>query len=343
MDNRVPKNRLKQAEWLSLRDFPFGLAPLATVAPRHPQPTAARQPDIQHLSYQPQGLYPLDLEIFRVSDLRKRVGGEALASTYRYAFPTLIFVTEGTCIHLVDFEYVRCGPGSVLVLRPGTTHSFGDAQDWDGWMVLFRPEFLWAAPPAVHAQAPVDGLEGLDGLPPQWALDGSTAQVVAHTIAQMHHDTQTSAASLQAPALLRYQLYALLTRLRMAHEQQSAQRAAPGRALQRFKAFELLVEKHFATWHQLPRYAQQLGCSEKSLVRASVDAAGVTPKAFISARVVLEAKRLLAHTVWPVARVAESLGYNDLANFAKFFKREAGCTPTEFRNRQTTHHTRPAE
>ena len=304
------------------------------MTPRHHKPAAARHPDIQHLSYQPEGLYPLDLEIFRVSDLRQRVGGEALASTYRYAFPTLIFVTQGTCLHLVDFEHVRCGPGSVLVLRPGKAHSFGDTQDWDGWMVLFRPEFLWAAAPAAQAQTPIDGL---DGLPTAWALGSDSAPVIAHAIAQMHQDTQTHAASLHAHALLRYQLYALLTRLRMAHEQQSAQPAPPGRALQRFKAFELLVEKHFATWHQLPRYAQQLGCSEKSLVRASLEAAGVTPKAFISARIVLEAKRLLAHTTWPVARVAEGLGYSDLANFAKFFKREAGCTPTEFRSRQTAH------
>jgi AraC-like DNA-binding protein len=198
-------------------------------------------------------------------------------------------------------------------------------------MVLFRPEFLWAAAPAAQAPTPIDGL---DGLPTAWVLGSDSAPVIAHAIAQMHQDTQTHAASLHAHALLRYQLYALLTRLRMAHEQQSAQPAPPGRALQRFKAFELLVEKHFAAWHQLPRYAQQLGCSEKSLVRASLEAAGVTPKAFISVRIVLEARRLLAHTTWPVARIAESLGYSDLANFAKFFKREAGCTPTEFRSRQ---------
>lgn len=166
---------------------------------------------------------------------------------------------------------------------------------------------------------------------------------ITHAVAQMHQDTQAHAASLHAHALLRYQLYALLTRLRMAHEQKSAQSVPPGRALQRFKAFELLVEKHFATWHQLPRYAQQLGCSEKSLVRASLEAAGVTPKVFISARIVLEAKRLLAHTTWPVARIAESLGYSDLANFAKFFKREAGCTPTEFRSRQTANQQGMAE
>lgn len=300
---------------------------------QRPQKSAgARQPGIQRLSYQPEGLYPLDLEIFKVSDLRQRVGGQALRLTRRYAFPTLIFVTEGACIHLVDFEYVHCGLGSVLVLHPGKAHSFGDAQDWDGWMVLFRPEFLWATAPAAQDQALIDGL---DGLPTGWELDSDSAPVFAQAIAQMHQDTQTHAASLHAHALLRYQLYALLTRLRMAHEQQSAQRAPPGGALQRFKAFESLVEKNFAAWHQLPKYAQQLGCSEKSLVRATLEAAGVTPKAFISARVVLEAKRLLAHTAWPVACIAESLGYNDLANFAKFFKREARCTPTEFRSRQT--------
>ena len=110
-----------------------------------------------------------------------------------------------------------------------------------------------------------------------------------------------------------------------------------------FAAETPLVEKHFAAWHQLPRYAQQLGCSEKSLVRASLEAAGVTPKAFISARIVLEAKRLLAHTTWPVARIAQSLGYSDLANFAKFFKREAGCTPTEFRSRQAANQQGMAE
>lgn len=301
-----------------------------------------RHPDIQNLNYEPQGLYALDLEIFRVSDLRQRVGGQALGATYRYAFPTLVFVTHGTCVNLVDFEYVRCSPGAVLVLHPGKAHSFGEAEDWDGWMVLFRPEFLWAGV-ATQDPALANGLDGLDGWPTRWDLDSDSARVITQTIAQMHQDTQTSAASLHAHALLRYQLYALLTRLRMAHEQQSAQRTPPTRRLQRFKAFEALVEKHFATWRQLPKYVQQLGCSEKSLVRASLDAVGVPPKAFISARVALEAKRLLAHTTWPVARIAESLGYNDVANFAKFFKREAGCTPTEFRNRQTANQTGRAE
>jgi AraC-like DNA-binding protein len=48
----------------------------------------------------------------------------------------------------------------------------------------------------------------------------------------------------------------------------------------------------------------------------------------------LEAKRLLAYTTLPIALIGDRLGFDDPTNFVKFFKREAGCTPGEFRRRQ---------
>ena len=57
-------------------------------------------------------------------------------------------------------------------------------------------------------------------------------------------------------------------------------------------------------------------------------------KAFIASRISLEAKRLLVHTDLSVTLIAESLGFEEATNFIKFFKREAGCTPAEFRREQ---------
>ena len=91
------------------------------------------------------------------------------------------------------------------------------------------------------------------------------------------------------------------------------------------------MEKHFAKWHQVADYAQQLGCLEKSLTRAAMAAVGMSAKAFISSRINLEAKRLLVHTGLPVAVIAENLGFDEATNFIKFFKREVGFTPAEFR------------
>ena len=57
----------------------------------------------------------------------------------------------------------------------------------------------------------------------------------------------------------------------------------------------------------------------------------MTAKAFIAARIALEAKRLLVHTNYSVATIADKLGFDEPTNFSKFFRREARCTPAEFR------------
>lgn len=127
--------------------------------------------------------------------------------------------------------------------------------------------------------------------------------------------------------------YALLTWLSIAHVKQAAMSPRHAGASLRFDRFRELVEQHFAEWSRLSDYAERLGCTEKSLTRASLSAVGMTAKTVISKRVNLEAKRLLAHTELPIGVVAGRLGFEDAAHFSKFFKREANCTPMQFRTR----------
>ena len=135
-------------------------------------------------------------------------------------------------------------------------------------------------------------------------------------------------------ALLRHQLHTLLTRLSILQGRQQAQEPLVSPASQRFRRFQQLVDERFAEWHQVADYASQLGYTEKSLARAVAAAIGMTAKAFIAARINLEAKRLLVHTDMPVVAIAEKLGFDEATNFSKFFKREVACTPAEFRRRQ---------
>lgn len=103
--------------------------------------------------------------------------------------------------------------------------------------------------------------------------------------------------------------------------------------LNRFKRFEQLVDQQFAQSHQVAEYARQLGYTEKSLTRATLSVMDMTAKSFITTRINLEAKRLLAHTDLPINAIAVKLGFEEATNFVKFFKREVRCTPTEFRRR----------
>lgn len=287
--------------------------------------------DIQRLGYRPRAPYQLDLEVFTVADLKHRGSKEKVRTTHRYEFHTLVCVTQGVCTQVVDFKSISCKPGSLLVLRPGQAHNYGHDEDWDGWNVLFRPEFVLPVSTTHRAsKLAVD----LERLPEHVILSSHELRRVTGSIQQMREDTLIDAPPEDVHALLRHQLYALLTRLSILQGQQQAEGPLISPASQRFKRFQQLVNERFAQWHQVADYANQLGYTEKSLARAVTAATGITAKAFIAARVNLEAKRLLAHTDLTIATIAEKLGFEEATNFSKFFKREAGCTPAEFRQRQ---------
>jgi AraC-like DNA-binding protein len=292
---------------------------------------AKRGEDIHPLNYRPRAPYLLDLEVFSVADLRLRGSKEKVQATHRYEFHALVCVTQGTCTQMVDFLPVSCVPGSLLVLRPGQAHNYGSDENWDGWNVLFRPEFVL---PVSTLPRDLRLAVDMDRLPEHIVLGGDQLQAVMDSIQQMREDTQFDAPLDDVHALLRHQLHALLMRLAILQSRQRAHEPVISPALQCFKRFQQLVEENYARWHQVAEYASQLSYTEKSLARAVEAAMGMTAKAFIAARINLEAKRLLVHTDLSIASIADKLGFEEATNFSKFFKRETGCTPAEFRQRQ---------
>lgn len=280
------------------------------------------------LEYRPSGRR-LDVEIFRFSDLRRRIPAAQLLVTQRHTFHTLVCVTDGAPIQMVDFEPVACTAGTILVLRPGQVHSFGQYEDWDGWMVLFRSEFLPSTAGNVTELTPAFCL---DRLPAHLSLSGSDFAAVENAAAGMAQDFGGGVAPELLHPLLRHQVSALLLRLTIFHHQ-SAPETVHSRNLERFTRFRALLDQNYSAWHQVSAYAQALGCTEKSLGRAALEVAGRGAKEVITGRIVLEAKRLLAHTDRPVNLIAEGLGFPEPTNFSKFFRRETGTAPGDFRRR----------
>ncbi|GKW01376.1 AraC family transcriptional regulator [Pectobacterium carotovorum subsp. carotovorum] len=309
--------------------------------------SAMAQPIVERLTYSPGSPYPYDLEVFRLSDLKRRSTVQAMRRTYCYEFYMLICVTEGQCTHFVDFEPVECIAGTLLTLRPGQAHNFGSEEGWDGWIVLLRPEFLLSAEAEI---APV-----LDRLPGSICLDPAELKRAMQDIQCIHDDTRlglpkrpeeqsgteagdvsASCLSVEVHVLLRYRFYALLTWLTVLHGQRQEPASQQSGMLLRFRQFQELVDEHFSQWSQVGDYASYLGCTEKSLTRATLAAQGISAKAYLSKRIVLEAKRLLTHTDLPIGALSGRLGFGEVDRFCKFFKRETSFTPKDFRKRATT-------
>jgi AraC family transcriptional regulator, transcriptional activator of pobA len=95
--------------------------------------------------------------------------------------------------------------------------------------------------------------------------------------------------------------------------------------------FNDLLEADFKTQKQVAYYANKIIITEKRLNQATTNIIGKTPKEIIDARVLLEAKRILAHTNESIKEIAYQLGFEEPTNFIKYFKKHTAFTPTEFR------------
>lgn len=168
--------------------------------------------------------------------------------------------------------------------------------DWDGWLVLFRPEFLFL--PQLEGSTDDPHLVRiLAGPPEHLTLNKHELRLALSIVAQMHEDSTTDAFATEVRALLRHQLCTLLVRIGIVRRRQVDECLTLQSELQRFRSFHQLVEQSFAKWHQVTQYARSLGCTEQTLTRATTGAAGITAKAFIASRISLEAKRLQAYLV----------------------------------------------
>jgi AraC-like DNA-binding protein len=295
-------------------------------------PSPARAP-VKPVAYAPPAGYRHDVEIYPLAELRRRAERHDALGIERVDFHCLIHVSAGRYRQMVDFETFDCAPGSVLTIQPGQVHRFGKLSGWSGWLLVYRAEAVRGG----GANLPPRELEvirELEGLPTQLATAGAARRALTRAFEQIAADARLDAPAPLVNALLKSELEALLARLRLAQPHAAVGRMLDPALSRRYQRYKAAVEREYRRWHGVARYASQLGCSEKTLNRATRAVVDMSAKALLVGRIVLEAKRLLAHSAAPVAAIAADLGFEEATNFVKFFRRETGLTPGLFRARQ---------
>lgn len=97
------------------------------------------------------------------------------------------------------------------------------------------------------------------------------------------------------------------------------------------RRFNILVEKNYKKYRQVSDYANMLNKAPKTLSNIFSSTKHKSPLKIIHNRVLLEAKRNLLFSDKMLKEIAYDLGYESQANFTRFFKKETGVSPTEFR------------
>jgi AraC family transcriptional activator of pobA len=99
------------------------------------------------------------------------------------------------------------------------------------------------------------------------------------------------------------------------------------------EALRRLVEEHFRNERRIAFYAEKLAMTPDRLNDHVKRATGVTAGHLIRQRVLTEAKRQLVFTTQLINEIAYDLAFSDPSHFARFFRKQTGTTPQEFRER----------
>jgi len=262
---------------------------------------------IRQLIYQPLDGSATAVEVMSFERLRSLDAGD----TQRADFHVLAVIDAGHGSVSIDFASYPLTNRSAVWIAPGAVHRWDDVAHVTGHLVLFIP-----TAPVTHATRE---LVAAPDLVARWTIPDDGWHLV--TAAMAHLRLEEAAArtgrTTELPEIL---LSALIARLRPPHAQARSENST-------FRLFRSSVDAHFRDHHDAGHYSKALGYAPRTLSRAVQQATGRTAKAYITDRIVLEAKRLLAHDRFTATRCATELGFLDASSFSVFFRNATGQRP----------------
>lgn len=239
----------------------------------------------------------------------------------------LFLVIEGSGRARLDSEWLKVTAPCLLLIPERAVHEFKWNELSDGYVLSIRSNLVTALGRRIESARMA--------LTDATILDVSTTmRFITELFAAIHEESQGQRRykDLSLDALVRV-LVIWLAR-NVVSESGTTQKA--GRAGRHHTRFTKLVDDHHKTQWSVADYADAIGITASHLNAVCKQVSGRSALESIHERLILAARRELAYTDRNIAGVAHHLGFTDPSYFARFFKRETGLTPAEYRKRSGT-------
>lgn len=240
---------------------------------------------------------------------------------HRHNFYELMVVETGQGTHEIDFIDYAVEAGQFFVLHPNQVHRLQRADLPAGRVLIFDETFL--APEL--RQSIFEHFYTSPNLTPN--SNDYSAIIASFTAIQ----TELARPD-QSIALLTSLLQTLFLQLLRTRQHPSARFAGQSNFdYDLFVRFRSRLDQASLPTEEVATYADALAVTERKLNEVSRRFAGKTARQLLNEQVVLEAKRLLAFSPDEVKTIAFTLGFTDPFYFSRFFKRQTGVSPEQFR------------
>ncbi|MEO6721946.1 MAG: helix-turn-helix domain-containing protein [Ferruginibacter sp.] len=240
--------------------------------------------------------------------------------THRKPYYFFLFMLDGITHQSVDLEQFKITNNELLFILPHQIHQLSAAHQGTNYFKLGFDEHC------------------LSLLPKQYAflvnpLNNQKIRFTSSAAARLTSIFESLRNLLQSmdtdPELILAHLNSLLTEINAAYF--ATDKKPADDKLSTYIRFKLLVESNLTDHTTVNELAEKLAVNTNSLYSMVKYYSGLSPKAFITKRLILEAKRRLYYgESASIKELAYDLGYNDPEYFSRLFKKLTGKAPGTF-------------
>jgi len=250
---------------------------------------------------------------------------------FRSDFLTVLLIVKGELTFSLNLEEYTAKQNSLVIVAPNAIKKVAVvSKDNIVSGVNFTIEFLTAIGMLKNAVELLDYFSSQ--FSPHWKLDKKDAASFQLLIKQLNNKVSLLNEHEYGKELLYHTFYIFLYEVYGL----SKKYAVPihhhvTRKENLVKNFTQLVQKQFRSQRNVNTYAEQLNITPKYLTETVKEITGKTAGEIIDDFVILEAKLLLNDPALSIAEIADELHFSDQSFFGKYFKRQTGLSPKEYR------------
>ncbi|WP_252729937.1 helix-turn-helix domain-containing protein [Zobellia uliginosa] len=268
-----------------------------------------------------------DIEFLSLAEMFSRIKKDPNHNPkqpHRISFFALLIITEGEGEHQVDLTHYSVRKGCVIKIAKGQVHAFQENPNYKGYLVVFTEDFVLR----YFSKSSIKVISHLYNYHISSPLvENSTFNdfFLEQLNSELHRENSYAQKEIVAKILelylLRLERHAHIAPIKNYNKQHQTI----------FMNFKDLVEKNYTNTRNVKDYADMLFVSTKHLNLVVKEFTFTTAKNFIDNFVILETKRAIVSTDKSLKEIGFAVGFDEVTNFTKFFKKHIGTTPKEFK------------
>ena len=287
------------------------------------------QKNIPNIKFEPKSIAVKGIEIIKLQDLIKRREqfDHNPEKAHQLTFNLIMFYTKGESEHLVDFVKHEVKTNSVIYVSKGQVHAYKFTEGLEGFLIPFTEDYFEQQINRLPKEAIIRIFNSQLFSPKIQVPENSN---VRNYINLLYDEFHKETNAFNKANIINYLFNIIFSKLENLKKHQTLYLKESDK-LKTFLKFKRLLEKGYQNSRNADFYAERLNITYKHLNEISKEVVNITAKQFIDEFIILEAKRQLINSEIKSTELAFSMGFEEPTNFVKYFKKNTGFTPNQYK------------